>query len=440
MIPPVLRIASVTIAFGLLFGFSTAIIAGVLETIVTEFTLTPGIAGMTVAILVISCFVGAIAAGPISARIGRRSALAVATILALAGYTQIFLDQGYWQFLLARVTIGLAVGLSSMVMPMFAGEASPVRYRGAVVSLFQLAITLGMLAAYTVPLLLGVEEWHLVIGTGFVVAVLCGVALLFVPESPNWLLIKGQNEKAARAAAIFNIEVPDIAIPSSSADGEKISLLDKKIRGILFLCCSLFILQNLSGIDGVLYYAPVIFTELGMSTASAALIATVGLGVVNVSATIYAIAYVDRLGRRILLLVGSSAMVVGLGLTILSYMISIPLLGLAGLSIFIAAFAISLGPIPYILMSELFPVAIREQGIAAASATSWLFNALVAATFLKGVELINLSGVLAIFAVACILSLIVSWRYVPETKGVSLDTLESRALAGVPLRSLGAEK
>lgn len=439
MIAPLFRIGSATASFGLLFGFSTAIIAGVLEPIVSTFKLTAEQAGITVAILVISCFVGAIAAGPISARIGRRPTLALATLLAAGGYTQILLEDGYWAFFLARILIGLAVGLSSMVMPMFAGEAAPARYRGAVVSLFQLTITLGMLTAYAVPLILGAENWQLVVGCGLAVAALCGTALMFVPESPYWLTLQGKTDKAARAARILNIDTPNLADPPNPEPNATPGLFDHRMRGILLLCCLLFILQNLSGIDGVLYYAPRIFTELGIPAGTAALIATVGLGAVNVAATIFALAYVDRLGRRVLLIAGSGVMTVGLGLAIIADLSSTPLLGLVGLSIFIAAFAISLGPIPYVLMSELFPTAIRERGIAAASATSWLFNALVAASFLSGIELIGLSGVIAVFGVVCGLSLVIGLRYVPETRGVSLETLEAQVLAGVPIRSLGSK-
>jgi MFS transporter, SP family, galactose:H+ symporter len=439
VIGPLLRIGSVTAAFGLLFGFSTAIIAGVLEPVVEAFSLTAEQAGVTVAVLVVSCFFGAIAAGPISARIGRRPSLALASLLAAAGYALVVVDAGYWGFFTARIVIGLAVGLSAMVAPMFAGEASPVRFRGAVVSLFQLAVTLGMLLAYALPLILGTADWQLVVGCGLGVAALCGATLFGVPESPYWLALKGDDARAARAAAILRTVPPratDLSQPAAPAGP---GLFDRRLRGVLTLCCVLFILQNLSGIDGVLYYAPHIFTELGLPAGTAALLATAGLGAVNVAATIFALSCIDRLGRRILLLSGSAVMTIGLALAILADLIAMPMLGLAGLSIFIAAFAISLGPIPYVLMSELFPASVRERGIAAASATSWLFNAFVAASFLSGVELIGLSGVLALFGTVCGLSLVISWRYVPETRGKTLEALEANVLAGVPLRNLGSD-
>lgn len=437
MTAAICSVGAVTAAFGLLFGFSTAIIAGVLDSISAGFGLSTLQAEFTVAILVASCFVGAASAGRVSARIGRRPSLALAFALASVGYAIVMLDGRFELLLFARVLIGLAVGLSSMVTPMFAGEAAPVRYRGAVVSVFQLAITLGMLSAYAAPLLLGPENWRIVIGSGLVVTALCFLTLLAVPESPYWLATRGRGAEAAHAAERLGIEVPRPAPLAEAGAGGR--LLSGGTLAVLILCSSLFVLQNLSGIDGVLYYAPRIFTELGLPAGTAALLATVGLGAVNVTATVVALLYVDKLGRRWLLNVGCSFMVLGLGTAVAADVFGSPMLGLFGLGVFIAAFAISLGPLPYVLMSELFPAAVREKGIAVASATSWLFNALVAASFLSGVESIGLSGVLAIFATACALALAIGLRYVPETRGVPLADIEEKVVAGMRLRWIGRQ-
>jgi len=443
MTAAICSVGAVTAAFGLLFGFSTAIIAGVLDSISAGFGLSTLQTEFTVAILVASCFVGAASAGRVSARIGRRPSLALAFALASVGYAIVMLDGRFELLLFARVLIGLAVGLSSMVTPMFAGEAAPVRYRGAVVSVFQLAITLGMLSAYATPLLLGPENWRTVIGSGLVVTALCFLTLLAVPESPYWLLTRGRGAEAARAAERLGIEAPRPAPLAEAGAGAGAGAGGRLLSGgtlaVLILCSSLFVLQNLSGIDGVLYYAPRIFTELGLPAGTAALLATVGLGAVNVTATVVALLYVDKLGRRWLLNLGCSFMVLGLGTAVAADAFGSPMLGLFGLGVFIAAFAISLGPLPYVLMSELFPAAVREKGIAVASATSWLFNALVAASFLSGVEIIGLSGVLAIFATACALALAIGLRYVPETRGVPLADIEEKVVAGMRLRWIGRQ-
>ncbi len=188
----------------------------------------------------------------------------------------------------------------------------------------------------------------------------------------------------------------------------------------------------------LLYYAPHIFTELGFPAGTAALAATFGLGLVNVLATVLAMALVDRLGRRPLLIAGSAAMAASLATVILAASQDWPWLALLGLGAYIVAFALSLGPLPYVLMAELFPTAIRERGIAVASATSWLFNGIVAGTFLSLVQGIGLAGTIGIFLGVCLLSLAISLAFVPETRRVGLEQIEADVLAGRPLRRLGA--
>lgn len=435
MNPSIVKVGAVTIAFGLLFGFSTAVVAGVLDGIVDGFHLTTRQTGLMVATLVASCFVGAVAAGPVSSRLGRRLSLGIAATLATAGYALVTLNGDLAGLITARVLIGLGVGLASMVAPMYAGEASPERQRGAVVSLFQLAITLGMLGAYAVPLTIGAADWQLVIGSGLAVTAFCLLTLFLVPESPRWLMIRGRETEAVRAAGLLGLDLPRMERPDEPAGA--VRLTGGSIMPVLILCSLLFVLQNLSGIDGVLYYAPRIFTELGLPAGTAALTATLGLGAVNVAATIVALIYVDRAGRRRLLNLGCAVMALGMATAIAADSLATPLLGLAGLAVFIAAFAVSLGPLPYVLMAELFPAAVREKGIAVASATSWLFNALVAASFLSGIETIGLSGVLLVFGLVCLVALLLGLRFVPETRGMPLEAIEAKVVAGVPLRWVG---
>jgi len=437
-----IRVALLTTCCGLLFGYSTASIAGWLDEIAREFALdTSGKEYFTVS-LVFFCFVGAVAAGPMARSLGRRVTLLAAFALALAGYGITLSHPGLWPMIGARVLIGLAVGLSSMVGPMFAAEATPARHRGGVVSLFQLAVTLGIMIAYAVPLALEDPAlWAPAIGGGGLIAIVGALALASVPESPIWLEAAGRRADAEMAAIRLGfLHQPHM---DSAANGEggltalKALLQNRTVVAVLLLCCGLFILQNLSGIDGILYYAPTIFIELGFTPGVAALGATFGLGVINVVATVVAIVAVDRLGRRPLAIVGSLAMILGLLGVVAAHSLDIPMLGLVGLCLYIAAFAISLGPLPYVMMSELVPSKIRETGIAAASATSWLFNALVALFFLSGVTAIGLSGVFLIFAAICGVALAISLIWLPETKGRPLDAIEDNVTAGRLLRRLG---
>ncbi|MEP1932767.1 MAG: sugar porter family MFS transporter [Roseibium sp.] len=433
-------VSFLTTCAGLLFGYSTASIAGWLDEIGREFDLgTSGKEYVTVS-LVFCCFLGAIVAGPIAKAWGRRVTLLCAFVLAGAGYGFTLTHPDLGGVVVARILIGLSVGLSSMAAPMYAGEATPARFRGSVVSLFQLAVTMGILAAYTVPLVMDdPAKWALGIGLGGVIALAGLVALTLVPESPVWLSSVGRLIHAQTAAAKLGFEY-------QSRSGQPSGKSDLSLRKVLFigttpavlgLCCGLFILQNFSGIDAILYYAPAIFVELGFSAGTAALGATFGLGLINLVATIVAIATVDRLGRRPLAIGGSLVMVIGLLGVVAAKSWDMPILGLVSLCIYIAAFAMSLGPLPYVLMSELIPSTIRETGIAVASATSWLFNALVAFVFLSGVSVIGLDGVFLVFSAVCGLALIVSLVWMPETKSRDLDMIEDNVRSGTPLRRLG---
>ncbi|QIB34554.1 sugar porter family MFS transporter [Ancylobacter pratisalsi] len=440
-----LLISSLVMLFGILFGFSTASIAGVVQAIADTFSLSTRAIEMVVTTLLVGCFIGAAVAAPISERIGRKPTCFIAAGLALAGYALIPLGQmmfpGPGMLVTARILVGLGVGLSSMVVPMYAAEITPTRHRGAIVSLFQLAITIGILFGYAVPLTFtGRLSWVDMLSGGGLIAALCATSALVLPESPRWLNAKGHAALAQAAARRLNIheELDSTPRAPAVAVSYRVVLQRGGTAAVLAFCSLLFVLQNFSGIDGILYYAPHIFTELGFPAGIAALAATFGLGLVNVLATVVAMLVVDRIGRRPLLIFGSAAMSACLGLVIVASLADWPWVALAGLCGYIVAFALSLGPLPYVLMAELFPSAIRDRGIAIASATSWLFNGIVAGTFLSVVQGIGLSATIGIFFAVCLLSLAVSVAFAPETRRIRLETIEENVLDGRPLRQLGA--
>ncbi len=437
---PTLWIAFLVSCAGVLFGYGITSIAGVLDTLSDVFALTLLETQFLVFILVAGCFAGAVMAGPLSLRWGRRPTMAVATLASACAYAFLLTAPTLTGLTVARALAGITIGLYSMVIPMYAAETARASQRGAMVALFQLAITGGILLSYGLALWLDASgQWPLVLGAGLAPTALAALGLTVLPESPRWLAARGRHVQASASAMRLGLAgewrtLPDSPLPATPPAG---LLRQGRVPGVLALCSTLFILQNLSGIDAILYYAPRIFGDLGFSSSAAALGATFGLGLTNFIATFASVALVDHLGRRRLWIGGSAAMVVGLAAVIIAAHGDSPWLGLAGLCVYILAFAVSLGPLPYVLMSELFPSALREQGIALASAVSWLFNALIALTFLSIVEAMSLSGAMLLFLGVCLASLLLGIRLLPETRHMPLEAIESRVLAGLPLRELG---
>ncbi len=440
------NVAFLVCCAGISFGYGIASIAGVLQTLQKLFALDLRAEQGLVFVLVIACFAGAAGAGSLSARLGRRPVVGFASLLAAVAYLVIVSAPAYAGLVAARALAGVSIGLLSTVAPMYAAEISSSQQRGAMVGLFQLAVTGGILMAYGASLIWSEPaQWNIVLGGAIVPTVLLMAALAALPESPRWLAGRGRLQQANLAAARLGLmsQWADIAAASSARAGIRqpygTLLRQGRVTGVLVLCSTLFILQNLSGIDGILYYAPRIFHDLGFSESKAALVATFGLGLANFLATLIGVMAIDRLGRRPLLIGGSLIMTIGLAAVVAAALYEWPWLGLSGLCLYIVAFAVSLGPLPYVLMSELFPLAIREQGMALASAVCWLFNALIAWTFLSLVAWLGLAFTISMFAFVCLVSLLISVYFVPETRRISLEQIEANVLAGKPLRWVGRQ-
>jgi MFS transporter, SP family, galactose:H+ symporter len=307
-------------------------------------------------------------------------------------------------------------------------------------------VTLGILCAYLVNLAFTESAlWRWMFALGAFPGMVLLAALWPLPESPRWLQMKGRNEEARKAMVRLQVD-PDEIDEADSAEvpenGRWSELFGGTTRVVLMMAAGLFLFQNLSGIDGILYYAPQIFLSVGVSAQTGAILATVGLGAVNMLATVGAMFVVDRLGRRPLLIAGLFSM--SLSLAVLGAMLLHPavsagedLVTLGCLALFVLAFAFSMRPLPYVLASEVFPLQIRARGMSLATATSWLLNVFVALTFLSLLEFAGTGVAFLIYAGVCLAGLVFSWFFVPETRERSLAHIEANLRAGRSVRRLG---
>ncbi len=435
---------------GLLFGYDTAVISGAegaLEAFfIDELNLSSFIHGATVSSALIGCIIGGLISGLLATNIGRKKSLIVAAILFLVSALGsafpefLFYEQGEASiallatFNLYRIIGGIGVGLASAVSPMYIGEIAPPSIRGRLVSLNQFAIIFGMLVVYFVNW--GIArgqslEWINDIGWRYmflseaIPAALFLLSLFAVPETPRYLVSQGKNESAmdilnklydqtAAKATLFEIK--------NSFDVKKAKLFTYG-KAIIVIGVLLSVFQQFVGINVALYYAPRIFESMGAAR-DAAMLQTITMGLVNVIFTVIAILTVDKFGRKPLLIIGSLGMTVGMfGVAGLAFSNTIGIATLVFIIIYTASFMMSWGPVVWVLISEIFPNKIRGQAVAIAVAAQWAANYFISSTYPAMMEF---SGGLTygFYGLMSLISAIFIWKFVPETKGRSLEELE----------------
>lgn len=443
-----LVIALVSAVSGFLIGYDTAVIAGALAPISDEFGLSTMSKQVVVTSVLVGALIGALGSGPFAGRFGQRITLLVASIIYILAAASFLVADDAFDVILSRTILGLAVGASSMVAPLYVAETAPRRWRGALVSMIQLAITVGILASYLVGYVFDdAGDWRAMLGGGAIPGVVLFVGMLLLPESPRWLLLKGRTEAARRdfqriRGHPWDEAEIDMVLSALDKSVSWRELFGRAVVPVLLLASGLFLFQNLSGIDAILYYSPVIFGFIGFEGSTGQILATAGLGAVNVVATVLAMWLVDRSGRRPLLIGGTAVMAVSISLLAISLGFEGQVawanrLAAASLAIYITAFALSLGPLPYVLMSEIFPLRVRSLGMSIAAATAWALNICVTLTFLTLVEWIGPSSVFWLYGGVCLAAMILAYRLVPETRNRSLEEIEANLEAGLPTRRLG---
>lgn len=445
---------------GFLFGFDSSVVNGAVDPIKQQFGLTQTLTGLAVASALIGCAIGAVLGGRIGDRFGRIPTMVVAAVLFLISAIGAGLAPDVWVLIVWRLVGGLGIGIASVVAPAYIAEISPKHLRGRLGSLQQLAITIGIFAALLSDTLFanaagsaashfwfGLEAWRWMFIAGAVPAVVYGVIALLLPESPRYRVLKGEDDKArAEFSRLWPDQDVDAAVKEMKDSVEK----DKKekkgtlrgerfgLRPIVWVGIILSIFQQFVGINIIFYYSTTLWQAVGFKEKDSFTVSVL-TSVTNVLVTLIAIALVDRVGRRPILLVGSIGMTVSLGAMALAFSQSNVVNGqpslpgiwapvaLVAANLFVIAFGASWGPIIWVLLGEIFPNGIRGRALGVAAAAQWIANFVVTITFppLAAFSLAFTYGLYALFA---LLSLFFVLRVVPETKGRSLEEADSLSL------------
>jgi sugar porter (SP) family MFS transporter len=422
---------------GFLFGFDTAVISGVERSIQELWSLDDFWHGFTVASALIGTVIGSLVAGYPAEKYGRKRALQAIGLLYLLTSIGTALTGSWHVFVLLRFLGGIGVGASSVVGPMYISEISPAASRGRLVALFQFNIVCGILIAFISNyLLFGVsdEAWRWMLGVQAFPSLLFFALVFSVPESPRWLISKGKTAEAMSVLKEIGEAEPHKAhetIKASFAQtpaGTREKLFTKANSAPIFYAVVLAMFNQLVGINAIMYYAPRIFELTGLAK-DGALLQSVSIGLTNLIFTMLAITVIDKLGRRTLLIIGSVGMIFSLGMVARAFFVQ----DFSGygvmlyLIIFIAFFAFSQGAIIWVFISEIFPNAVRSKGQTLGSSTHWIMAAAISWAFPYIVGASEMGGAYAflLFSVMALLQLFFAWRVMPETKGKSLEQIQT---------------
>ncbi|HEX2916191.1 MAG TPA: sugar porter family MFS transporter [Chloroflexia bacterium] len=427
---------------GLLFGYDTGVISGALPFVTSDFNLSTGAKEIVTSAVLAGAVIGALFSGRVTDAIGRRNSILIIALIFTAGALGAGFAPTVGWLIAARVIIGLAIGVGSYVGPLYISEVSPAEVRGRLVTFNQLAITGGILVAYLADYALAdFGGWRWMFGVAVIPSLILLAGMFFMPESPRWLLKQGRTAEAR--SVLSRTQSPDLILAEMNAireseyeqKGNWRDLFRGGPRRALIIGVGLAIFQQITGINTVIYYAPTIFQSAGFGSAQNSILPAVIIGIVNFAMTIVALPLPDRVGRRPLLLIGLIGQFVGLvalGIVFLSSNISGTLgwLAVLGMVVYVGFFAIALGPVFWLLISEIYPLRVRGLGASVATVANWGSNLVVSLTFLSLLNLIGTSFTFWLFAVMCIFSWIFTYYLVPETKGRTLEQIEAEERAG----------
>lgn len=423
---------------GLLFGYDSGVISGALPSMTKDFNLDAIHSGMVVSSLVVGAAIGALSAGRVSDRFGRRPVLIAASAIFVLGAIIAAFSPNVPVMIVARVILGLGVGTASNIVPVFISELAPAHIRGRLVSLNQLMIVTGIMIAYIANYALhGVShDWRWMFGISIAPALLFGIGIITLSESPRWLVLDGQVDKARQVLQSVresqNVE-DELTEIKASIGGEQgnvgfRALGERRLRRVLIAGIGLQILGQLTGVNAVVFYAPTIFKGAGLGDSSA-ILATVGMGAINIVATFIGMALVDKIGRTRLLASGSFLMTIFLAglaidLAIGGQGTTSAIIGLICVFGYIAAVASTLNVVVFIIASELYPLSVRGTAMSLTIGVNWTMSFIVSLTFLSLFETFGGPGTFGVYALTSAVLGIFALKVIPETKGKTLEEIE----------------
>ncbi|REI00210.1 MFS transporter [Staphylococcus felis] len=420
---------------GLLYGYDMGVISGALLYLKNDIPLNAFTEGLVVSSMLIGAIFGSGFSGPLSEKLGRRRLVFMISIIFIIGALILALAPSMEILVLGRLVIGFAVGGSTAIVPVYLSELAPTEARGSLSSLNQLMITIGILSSYLVNLAFTpIEGWRWMLGLAVVPSLILMIGVIFMPESPRWLLEK-RGEKAARD--VMKLTYPEGEIDKEIANMKRINAISESTWTVLkspwllstIIIGSVFaLLQQLIGINAIIYYAPKIFENAGLGS-SASILSTVGIGTVNVLVTIFAIFIIDKVDRKKLLVIGNIGMVSSLLImSLLIWMIGVNSsiwIMIVCLTTFIIFFGMSWGPVLWVMLPELFPMRARGAATGIAALVLSIGSLLVAQFFPMLVSVLQVQQVFLIFAAIGLFALFFVIKFLPETRGRSLEEIES---------------
>ncbi len=426
---------------GLLFGFDTAVVSGAIGFLEQRFGLNDFQVGWAVSSMIVGSVTGAAISGYFSERFGRKKVLMAAALLFVIGSLGSALQDTFTGYIIFRIIGGIGIGITSTICPVYNAEIAPAKHRGRLVALNQLAIVTGIFLVYFVNMwIAGMGDdawdvstaWRWMFAVGAVPGLLFLVLLFLIPESPRWLIKQGRAQEALPILLKVHGEEPakrEVLEIKASFQNESASikeLFSPGIRIAVLVGVMLAVLQHLTGINAIMYYAPVIFKDMGLGV-DASLTQTIWIGLINLLFTILSVWLIDKVGRKTLLLIGSALMTVCLAIIGAAFQMGLtsgPLV-LILILMYVASFAISLGPVVWVMLSEIFPNRIRGKAVAIASMALWAGDYLVSQGFPPLLSSAGAATTFWIFGIISLFTFIFTWRKIPETKGKTLEEMEN---------------